>query len=217
VSESIKLDDVLSEVLPGILHWSGRHPSHGAIVHSHLLTEQRVAIDPIAIDGLVPALERAGGVEQVLLTNRHHLRGSVELVDAFGATLRCPRPGLHEFEGLDSPAVAGYGWGEELAPGVTSHVVGSLAPDDGALHIAIGPGVLAFADAVVADEEGLGFVPDSLMDDPAGTKAGILGSLRGLLELEFDALLMAHGAPVPSGGRRALAAFVESPRTASLG
>lgn len=209
--------DELSEVLPGILHWSGRHPSHGAVVHSHFLTEQRIAIDPIGIDGLVPALERAGGVEQVLLTNRHHLRGSEELVAAFGASLRCPRPGLHEFEGPDSPVVIGYGWGEDLAPGVTSHVVDAISPDDGALHIAIGPGALAFADAVVADEQGLGFVPDSLMDDPGHTKAGILGSVRGLLELEFDALLMAHGPPVPVGGRQVLASFAESPRTASLG
>jgi hypothetical protein len=210
-------DDVLSEVLPGILHWSGRHPNHGAIVHSHYLTEQRVAIDPIGVDGLIPALERAGGVEQVLLTNRHHLRGSEELVAAFGAALRCPRPGLHAFEDPDSPAVIGYGWGEELAPGVTSHVVGALSPDDDALHIAIGPGALAFADTVVADEQGLGFVPDALMDDPASTKAGILGSIRGLLQLEFDALLMAHGSPVPVGGHQVLASFAESPRTASLG
>jgi hypothetical protein len=208
---------VLSEVLPGILHWSGRHPAHGAIVHSHYLTEQRVAIDPIAVDGLVPALERAGGVEQILLTNRHHLRGSEELVAAFGAALRCPRPGLHEFEGREAPMVIGYGWGEELAPGVTAHVVGSLAPDDGALHIAIGPGALAFADSVVADEQGLGFVPDSLMDDLARTKAGILGSVRALLDLEFDAILMAHGPPIPAGGRGVLASFVDSPRTATLG
>lgn len=210
-------DDTLSEVLPGILHWSGRHPNHGAIVHSHYLTEQRVAIDPIGIDGLVSALAHAGGVEQVLLTNRHHLRAAEELATAFGAAVRCPRPGLHEFEGPDSPVVIGYGWGEELAPGVTAHVVGSLAPDDGALHIEIGPGALALADSVVADRQGLGFVPDSLMDDPDRTKAGIIASLRGLLELEFDALLLAHGPPVPSEAHRALESFTDSPRTASIG
>lgn len=210
-------DDSLSEVVPGILHWSGPHPNHGAIVHSHFLTEQRIAVDPIGIDGLVPVLEDAGGVEQVLLTNRHHLRGSEEIVEAFGAALRCPRPGLHEFEGPDEPTVIGYGWGEELADGVTAHVVGAIAPDDGALHIAIGAGALAFADAVVADEQGLGFVPDSLMDDPGRTKAGILSSLRGLLGLEFDVLLLAHGPPVPVGGHQVLASFAEAPRTASLG
>ena len=129
-----------------------------------------MAIDPIGVDGIVPALEHAGGVEQVVLTNRHHLRGSEEIVAAFGAALRCPRVGLHDFEGPDAPAAIGYGWDEEIAEGVIAHEVGSLSPDEGALHIAVGPGALAFADTVVADDGGLGFVPDSLMDDPEETK-----------------------------------------------
>jgi glyoxylase-like metal-dependent hydrolase (beta-lactamase superfamily II) len=100
---------------------------------------------------------------------------------------------------------------------VITHVVGAPAPDDGALHIEIGPGAMAFADAIVADDRGLGFVPDALMDDPERTKSGILAAVRGLLELEFDALLMAHGPPIPVGGHQALASFAESPRTAELG
>ena len=64
VADPTKADQVLAEVIPGILEWSGRHPNHGSIVHSHYLTEQRVAIDPIGIDGIVAALERAGGVRK---------------------------------------------------------------------------------------------------------------------------------------------------------
>ncbi len=210
-------DELLTEVIPGILAWSGRHPSHGAIVHSHYLTRQRVAIDPIGVDGLIAALERAGGVEQVLLTNRHHLRGSEEIAARFGAALRCPRAGLDEFEAADAPAVVGYGWEEEVAEGVIAHEVGSLAADEGALQIAVGPGALAFADTVVADEHGLGFVPDSLMDDPEATKAGIIAALEPLLELDFDVLLMAHGAPIPAGGKQALASFAAAPRSAAIG
>jgi len=56
VADPTKADQVLAEVIPGILEWSGRHPNHGSIVHSHYLTEQRVAIDPIGIDGIVAAL-----------------------------------------------------------------------------------------------------------------------------------------------------------------
>ncbi len=207
----------MSEVIPGILHWSAPHPNHGHLVHSHYLTEQRAAIDPIGTDGLVGMLERAGGVEQVLLTNRHHLRASELVADRFGAAIRVPRPGLHEFEGPDAPSVVAYDWGDEVADGVTAHEVGSLAPDDGALHISIGPGALALADSVVLDASGLGFVPDFLMDDPEATKVGLLASLRGLLDLEWDVLLMAHGAPIAAGGKRALAAFVENPRSAGLG
>ncbi len=210
-------ENVLTEVIPGVLAWSARHPNHGSIVHSHYLTRQRMAIDPIGTEGLVPALEHAGGVEQVVLTNRNHLRGGEEIVAATGAALRCPRVGLHAFEGPGAPAAIGYGWDEEVAEGVVAHEVGALSPDEGALHIDIGPGALAFADTVVSDEQGLGFVPDTLMDDPEKTKEGIIAALQPLLELDFDVLLLAHGAPLPVGGKQALQSFADSPRTASLG
>lgn len=206
----------LSEVVPGILHWSAKHPNHGLLVHSYYLIPQRAVIDPVGAEGLEDELRRAGGVEQVLLTNRLHLRGSAEIAAAFGAALRCPRPGLHRFEGPDEPEFIGYGWGEEVVDGVVAHEVGSLAPDDGALHISIGAGALALADSVVIDDGGLGFVPDSLMDDPEETKEGLLGSLRGLLRLDFDVLLLAHGAPLAAGGKQALQAFVDHPRSASF-
>lgn len=210
-------EDRLSEVIPGVMHWSGPHPKHGAVVHSYYLTEQRAAIDPLSPPGIEEALSELGGVEQVILTCRHHLRGGERLMEAFGAALRCPRPGLHEFEGPGSPDAIAYDWGEEVMDGVVAHEVGSLSPDDGALYISVGPGALALADSVVLDEQGLGFVPDNFMDDPEATKAGLLDSLRRLSELDFDVLLLAHGAPLPAGGRQALRSFAESPRTASLG
>jgi metallo-beta-lactamase superfamily protein len=209
-------DIELTEVIPGIHHWSAPHPNHGHISHSYLLSEQHAALDPIGADGLIPELERLGGVEQVLLTNRHHLRGAAGVAEHFGAALRCPRAGLHEFQGPGTPEFIAYDWGEEVMPGITAHEVGSLSPDDGALHIAIGPGALALADTVMADERGLGFVPDSLMDDPEETKRGILAALKPLLELEWDVLLLAHGGPLPSAGKQALAGFIEAPRSISF-
>ena len=206
----------LTEVIPGIHHWSAPHPNHGHPSHSYLLTDQRAALDPIGFDGLTAALEQAGGVEQVLLTNRHHLRAAAEVAEAFGAALRCPRAGLHEFQGPGTPEFIPYDWEEEVMDGITAHEVGSLAPDDGALHIRLGPGVLALADSVMADEQGLGFVPDGLMDEPEKTKEGILISLRRLLRLDFDVLLLAHGGPLPAAGKAALAGFVESPRSISF-
>lgn len=207
---------LLTEVVPGIEHWSAPHPNLGLVVHSHYLTEQRAAIDPVGAEGLLDALCAAGGVEQVILSNRHHLRGSEAIAAEFGAPIRVPRAGLHEFEGPDAPQVVAYDWGEEVMDGVVAHEVGSLAPDDGALHISIGPGTLALADSVMVDDQGLGFVPDGLMDDPPRTKEGLLAAFWRLLDLEFDVLLLAHGPPLPAGGKAALAAFTESPRSASF-
>ena len=53
------------------------------------------------------------------------------------------------------------------------------------------------------------FVPDFLMGDDSETvKAGLRDALRGLLERDWDALLLAHGEPIASGGRRALKEFL---------
>jgi hypothetical protein len=207
---------LLTEVVPGIEHWSATHPGHGQIVHSHYLIQQRAAIDPIGADGLIDALRAAGGVEQIVLSNRHHLRGAEDIAREFGAAIRVPGAGLHEFEGPGSPQVIAYDWNDEVVDGVTAHEVGSLAPDDGALHIAIGPGALALADSVMLDDQGLGFVPDGLMDDPPRTKEGLLSAFRRLLELDWDVLLMAHGPPIPAGGKAALASVTEAPRSVSF-
>ncbi len=203
----------LTEVVPGVLHWSARHPSHGMLVHSALLPERGIAIDPIAADGLADAVAERGGVEQIVLTNRLHSRGSVELAERFGAAIRVPLAGIAHFTGPGEPEVIAYDWGDEIADGVVAHEVGAICPDDGALHVAGSPGVLALADSVMADDDGLGFAPDWLMDDPETVKERSLVSLRRLLDLDFDVLLMAHGPPLPAGGREALAAFVETPRS----
>jgi len=70
---------------------------------------------------------------------------------------------------------------------------------------------LACADGVVrwpADGP-LRFVPDELMDDPERTKAGLRAAYRGLLDLDVDRLLLAHGDPIVHGAKGELFAFVE--------
>lgn len=195
------------EVVPGVWDWVADHPGIGQPVHSHYVEPAAAVIDPMAPDGL-PELLRDRPVEQVLLTNRHHYRGSGVVAGELGCPVRCPEPGLHEFEG--GPEVGGYRFGELVAPGVRAHEVGAICPDEAALHIDAGDGLLALADGLVELGGELSFVPDFLMDEPERTKAGLLSSFERLLELDFDALLLAHGNPVPSGGKAALAEFVRA-------
>ena len=79
------------------------------------------------------------------------------------------------------------------------------------MHIrTVDGGGLAFADGLARPRGGgLRFVPGFLLgDDPAAVRAGLRESLRGLLYLDFDSLLFAHGEPLIGGGKAAQREFV---------
>jgi hypothetical protein len=204
----------IAEILPGVLHWNAPHPKNRFIVHSYYVEDAATVLDPTAPDDVIDALRRRRRPERVVLTNRHHYRQSDRVAEEFDCPVLCPEPGLHEFE--HGPTVQGYAYGAQLTPGITAHEVGSICPDDAALHIDSGPGMLAFADGVIRWNGELAFVPDFLMDDPERTKRGIVESVRRLCELEFDGATFAHGEPLAAGAKRALREFADSPRTASF-
>ena len=190
--------------------WHAHHDGIGMPVHSAYVAPARALIDPMLPPGGVDAIAALGPPpERVLLTIRHHYRQAGALVDAFGCSVHCHEDGLYEFE--DGPEVHGFAPGDEVAPGIVVQEVGAICPDECALHIAGGPGTLACADGVVRWNEGdpLGFVPDDLLgDDPEGVKAGLRAAYARIAdELEFEALLLAHGGPMATRGREALAAF----------
>jgi hypothetical protein len=198
----------MQEIAPGLWHWTARHPHIGSEVSSYYLRSERVALDP-----LLPAegLEWFNGAEpgHVILTNRHHDRDAWRLQEVFGSQVHCAATGVHELEGRGS--VTPFRFGDELPGGIIAHEVGAICPDETALHIPA-HGALAVADGIVrwGGEEGLAFVPDPLMDDPAETKRGLRGAYRTLLGLKFELLLLAHGAPVTANARRELREFVGS-------
>jgi hypothetical protein len=200
----------MDEVLPGVLHWTTFHEGIGAPVHSHFFVEGCALFDPRVPDEGLDDVARHGRPEAILLSNRHHLRHAERFAERFDCRIKAQRSGLHEFAD-GGPDVLPFDFGDTVAPGVTALEVGALTPEDTAFHIAAGPGVLLFADALVRNGDGeLTYVPDALMgDDPEAVRTGLTAALSRLLERDdFDALLFAHGAPVPEGGRERLAAFV---------
>jgi hypothetical protein len=198
----------MKEVLPGVLHWTTFHEGIGQAVHSHFAVEAAALIDPRVPEDGVEAIGQYGRPERILLSNRHHLRHSTKFAEAFGCSIHCHEAGLHEFR--DGPDVHGFRFGEEIAPGICALEMGALTPEDTVFRLSAGPGALLFADGLIRGDGGsLEFVPDQLMgDDPEEVKRGLLVSLRELLDQDFDALLFAHGDPLPSGGREALRDFV---------
>jgi hypothetical protein len=196
----------MQEIQPGLLHWTAFRDTIDQVVHSYLHTPSGTLLDPMEP---LQGLDAVPRVERIVLTNRHHYRHSDRFREAFGCPVLCHEAGLHEFPDHD---VEGFRWGDELAPGVTALEVGVLCPEETALNI--GGTALAFADALIRGRHGeLAFVPDWLLgDDPDGVRRGLRERFRALSEeVEFDAILLAHGEPVKTGGRSALRTFVDAP------
>jgi hypothetical protein len=186
--------------MQGIRHWTARHPKIGTDVSSYWLPDLKVLLDPLAVP------DDIDDVSEIVLSNRHHKREAFAAAERFGAPVRVPRVGLHEF-GDDQP-VEPYDFEEPFADGqITAHQVTEYWPDDCALHIP-SVGALAIADTVV-NYDGIRFVPDNLMgDDPEAEKRDIKATLGRLAEeLDFEHLLFAHGDPIPGEGRERLREF----------
>jgi glyoxylase-like metal-dependent hydrolase (beta-lactamase superfamily II) len=201
----------MREIVPGILHWTAKHPNHGHEVSSYFVPASGVLIDPLEPEGGADAIGDYGIPVVIALTCRHHRRHAPELAERFGIPIVVHEAGLHEFAD-GGPDVQPYRPGDEIAPGVTALEMGAICPDDAVLLITTGPGALAFGDSIV-NHGGVGFVPDSLIgDDPEAVKHTTRERARALLDQEFDALLFAHGDPIPSGGHEALARFANEDR-----
>jgi hypothetical protein len=198
----------VEEIAPGLWHWTARRESIGAEVSSYYLESERVLIDAmIPLEG-IEWLEQHGPPQHTILTNRHHDRDAWRLNAAFGCTVHCVRNGLYELEGRGP--VEAFDFGDELPGEIVVHEVDAICADETALYIPRHR-ALACADGVVRGRGGeLQFVPDSLMDEPEQTKRGLREAYRGLLELDFGLLLLAHGDPVVGGARDALREFVDA-------
>jgi hypothetical protein len=195
----------VEEILPGVEHWTATHPKIGIEVHSHWVPEAGAVIDPLLPpdDGLDAF--RAKPPDRVLLSNRHHLRDSEQLAAELGCRIECSRPGLHEF--ADGPAVQGFDFGDEVAPGIEALEVGAICPDETALLLGDAR-ALVIADGIIRYSDELEFVSDRLLgDDPEAVKRGLREAYSRLLDRDFDNLLFAHGAPLIGGGKEALREF----------
>lgn len=203
----------MDEIAPGVFDWTTLHEGIGQPVHSHYLAETGIVLDPrVPAEGL-DWFAAHGPPACVVLTNRHHLRHSAAFAERFGCPVLAHEAGLHDLPADGS--IAPFAFGDELAPGVVAHEVGVLCPEETAVHAAPRDGrhgVLVLADCVVRWDGALGFVPDALLgDDPEAVKRGIADRLLALCdELDFEVLLLGHGAPAASGGREELRAFAAS-------
>jgi len=197
----------MRELLPGLFHWTTEHPNLGQEVSSHYMRDAAAVIDPLVPPEGLGAVRDLGPVDHVVLSCRHHDRDHAEFVAEFGAAFHVSEAGVQEYPG---EAVEPYPIGPAIVPGINAVANGPIAPDDTVLRLEVEGGALLFADSLLRSDSELSFMPDSLLgDDPDRVRSDITAALAGLLDLEFDTLLFAHGDPLVRGGHDALAEFVE--------
>lgn len=198
----------MDEIARGIFHWRAHHEGIGTKVSSYYVEPAATVIDPVEPEDGLDWFE-GRNVDRVVLTNRHHYRQADRFHARMGVPVLAVEPGMHELEGR--PGVESFAFGEEVAPGITAHPIDPSWPDEGALHVELGPGLLVVADGAMHYGDDIHFVPDEhLGEDPARTKELLRHGYGRLLTLEFDTLLFSHGTPIVDGGRAALKAWVEA-------
>ena len=197
----------MREFLPGVLIWSWLSEPHGYDFNGTLVLheEGNLCIDPVepseeALDRLAKA-----GVAWVLITNRNHTRAASRVRERTGA-----RVAIHPADAayardqgtrIDGELEVGQGVGPFTVVGVPGKSPGEVALHDPERQL------LVVGDAVIGNPPGrLSLLRERVMDEPARLRA----SVRRLLALEFDAVLVGDGVPIREGGRERLRELVSS-------
>jgi hypothetical protein len=198
MSEPRAVAQAAEEVVPGLLHWGvsderiGGSPSDAYAVDG-------VLVDPLPL--AAKAFAALGPVRAIVLTAATHQRSAWRLRRDTGAEVWLPEGSRATDEEPDRR----YGAGD-LLPGDLRAV---HAPGPELPHYALlrerAPRLLFCPDLVMRGPDGaLRFVPPEYHEDPAGTRR----SVERLLDLEFDVLCLAHGAPVTDDPHAALRAVL---------
>lgn len=188
----------MHEILPGIFTWAWFSEPHGYNFNGHFLAlpDGNLCIDPVEAPPEVLAELARRGVTRIIVTNRNHVRDANRVRSRTGA-----RTAIHA-------ADASYARNQqaeiddELRVGeriglLTVVAVPGKSPGEVALHWPARR-ILFVGDALIGAPPGqCRLLRDKVMDDPAQLRE----SVRGLLALDFDALLVGDGASITGAAK----------------
>ncbi len=195
----------MREILTGIFTWPWFSEPHGYNFNGHLILHPggNLCIDPV--EPTATDLEEMArlGVSRILLTNRNHSRAANQIRARTGA-----RTAIHP---SDAPHARKEGaeLDDELNIGVKIDplvVVGApgKSPGEVVLHWPQRK-ILIVGDCVVGDPPGrCKLLPEKVIDDLPRLRE----SVRGLLSLNVDTLLVGDGAPILQNAKAALTQLV---------
>jgi glyoxylase-like metal-dependent hydrolase (beta-lactamase superfamily II) len=197
----------METILGDVLTWSWFSEPHGYNFNSLLIPDRagNLCIDPVEpSDEVLNELVRRG-VSRILLTNRNHVRAANRIRERTGARCYIHPADAAYAKGQGAELDGDLREGEEIGAlkviGVSGKSPGEVAllwPERRALIV---------GDAVVGNPPGkLSLLREKVMDDPARLRR----SVKQLLELDFDNLLVGDGVSITGNAKQRLQELVES-------
>lgn len=197
----------MREILTGIYSWPWFSEPHGYNFNGHFILHAggNLCIDPVEpTDEDLEEVARRG-VAHILITNRNHSRAANKLRARTGA-----RTAIHP---ADAPHARSEGaeldrelkQGDKVGPFMVHGAPGKSAGE----VVLFWPErkILLVGDAVVGHPPGrCKLLPDKVVDDPARLRE----SVRGLLSIDFDILLVGDGEPILQAALERLRELVDT-------
>ena len=196
----------MREILSDIFTWPWFSQPHGYNFNGHLVrhAEGNLCIDPVEPDEEVVDEMARLGVAQILLTNRNHSRAANTVRRHTGA-----RTAIHPDDAAHARSQGAelddeLSTEDKIGPLVVISVPGK-SPGEVAFHWPERR-LLIVGDAVIGNPPGrCGLLREAVMDDPLQLRE----SVRNLLDLDFDTLLVGDGEPILEGAKVKLEELVE--------
>jgi glyoxylase-like metal-dependent hydrolase (beta-lactamase superfamily II) len=197
----------MREILTGIFSWPWFSEPHGYNFNGHFIrhADGNLCIDPVQPSDEVLEEIVGYGVARILLTNRNHSRAANKVRTRTGGRTAIHAADAsharHEGAELDDELKPG----DKVGPFVVVGVPGK-SPGEVALHWPERK-ILLVGDAVVGDPPGrCKLLPEKVVDDPARLRE----SVRRLLALDFETLLVGDGEPIPQFAKERLRELVDT-------
>jgi glyoxylase-like metal-dependent hydrolase (beta-lactamase superfamily II) len=197
----------MQEIVPGIFTWPWFSERHGYNFNGYLVCAAagNICIDPVELDA--PGLDAIArlGVLHIVLTNRNHVRAANVVRARTGAATAIHPDDAAHARGQGAIIDGDLQVGQHVGPLVVIGVSGK-SPGEVAFHWPQRR-LLVVGDAVIGNPPGYcGLLPDPVIDDPPRLRA----SVRRLLDLDFDTLLVGDGSCIMTGARNRLQELVET-------
>jgi glyoxylase-like metal-dependent hydrolase (beta-lactamase superfamily II) len=197
----------MQEILTGIFTWPWFSEPHGYNFNGHLILHPggNLCIDPVEPPATDLEETARRGVSKILLTNRNHSRAANQIRARTGARTAIHPADAPHARKEDAELDDELNIGDKIGPFVVVGAAGK-SPGEVALHWPERK-ILIVGDSVVGDPPGkCKLLPEKVIDDLPRLRE----SVRGLLSLDFDTLLVGDGAPILQNAKAALTELVET-------